>query len=522
MSNQIDAGDMRRALIELPEETSHGKQPLLEHIYISQSHIKAIRPDSLLVTGMRGAGKTFWWSALQDKNARRLLSEHPDLSMLHAETEVRVGFGVKSGVGATPKSDAYPDKYTLQNLLEEGVDPQIIWRTVMAWHLAPDGHPLKMHILWPKRVKHVIQHAENINRLFEQRDDELDQQGIDFLVLFDALDRCADDWKTTYSIIRGLLQAALLMLSYKRICMKIFLRSDQFDKSEIANFPDASKVLRSEVQLVWPHHQLYGLLWHYLGNSKKSGEFFRKFLHGKEWKHLDIDGNRLFFVPHDCIFKRDIQREKFHAIAGEWMGTDHKRGFPYTWIPNHLADANGQISPRSFLAALRAAAEDTENQHQDDENALHYDSIKRSMQEASRIRKVELQEDYLWADKALESLKGKVVPCDFKDIAQCWEKNKILDNLIQGIKQGKIRRPPSYSNTGQPSLFSKEDLDAANPVPPEKELPPPHFGEGIEGVRRDIEWLGIFQRMQDGRVNIPDVFRVAYGIKRMGGVKPVR
>ena len=522
MSNPIDARDMRRALIELPEETSHGKQPLLEHIYISQSHIKAIRPDSLLVTGMRGAGKTFWWSALQDKNARQLLGEHSDFSMLHAKTTVRVGFGVKSGAGTTPKSDEYPDKYVLQNLLEKNVEPQIIWRTVMAWHLASDSHPLKMQILWSERVKYVIQHAENINHLFEQCDDEFDQQDIDFLVLFDALDRCADDWKTTYSIIRGLLQVALLMFSYKRIHMKIFLRSDQFDKSEIANFPDASKVLRSEIELVWPHNQLYGLLWHCLGNSKKIGKFFRKFLQEKEWKHLDIDGNRLFFVPHDCIFTRDIQRKKFHAIAGEWMGTDPKRGFPYTWIPNHLADANGQISPRSFLAALRAAAMDTENLHQDYDNALHYDSIKKSMQEASKIRKDELQEDYLWADKALESLKGKVVPCDFKEIAKCWEENKIFSNLIHRITERKIRRPPFYSSTEQPSLFPKEDLDAANPVPPKKELPPPHFGEGIEGVRRDIEWLGIFQRMQDGRVNIPDVFRVAYGIKRMGGVKPVR
>ena len=523
MSNQIDAGDMRQALIDLPGETSQGSQPPLEHIYISQFHIRAIEPDSLLVIGPRGSGKTFWWSALQNKNARRLLNNHPDLSMLHAETEVRAGFGVKSGTGTTSTSDEYPDKYVLQNLLEEGIEPQIIWRTVLAWHLAPDSHSLRAQNSWSERVKYIIQNKENIHRLFEQRNDEFDRKKIDFLILFDDLDRCADDWKTTYSIIRGLLQVALWVFPYKRIRMKIFLRPDQFDEYEIANFSNAFKVVRSAVELLWPQNQLYSLLWHRLGNSKKSGEFFRKFLQKEEWKYFPIDGNRLFFVPHDGIFRRDIQREKFHTIAGEWMGIDPKRGFPYTWIPDHLADANGQISPRSFLAALRAAAEDTRDQHQDCKNALHYDSIKRSMQEASRIRKDELQKNYLWADKALESLRGKVVPCDFEEIAECWKKNKIFGNLIQRIAQGEIRRPPSHFKKRQLSLFSEEDLDAANPAPPPEEgLPPPHFREGIEGVRQDIESLGIFQRMEDGRVNIPDVFRIAYGIGRMGGVKPVR
>ena len=31
-----------------------------------------------------------------------------------------------------------------------------------------------------------------------------------------------------------------------------------------------------------------------------------------------------------------------------------------------------------------------------------------------------------------------------------------------------------------------------------------------------------FQPLYDGRVNIPDVFRVGYGLGRCGGVKPVR
>ncbi len=52
-------------------------------------------------------------------------------------------------------------------------------------------------------------------------------------------------------------------------------------------------------------------------------------------------------------------------------------------------------------------------------------------------------------------------------------------------------------------------------------LPPRRLDLGAEGVRRELEALGVFQRLLDGRVNIPDVYRVGYGLGRRGGVKPV-
>ena len=43
-----------------------------------------------------------------------------------------------------------------------------------------------------------------------------------------------------------------------------------------------------------------------------------------------------------------------------------------------------------------------------------------------------------------------------------------------------------------------------------------------EGIRNDLETLGVFQRLRDERVNIPNVYRVGYGLGRRGGVQPVR
>ena len=172
-------------------------------------------------------------------------------------------------------------------------------------------------------------------------------------------------------------------------------------------------------------------------------------------------------------------------------GRQQSGGFPFTWIPNHLADADGTASPRSFVAALRAAANDTADRHPEYDYALHYDSVKRGVQEASRIRVRELREDYPWVDRLLVPLEGVVVPCEFGEIEGIWGTNGALDHLSDQIGQNDVKLPPRDS------------------------------GRGAVGVREDLESLGVFRRLRNGRVDVPDVFRVGYGLGRRGGVRPV-
>lgn len=478
----------REAIADLPEGTSHGEPPEAAQVYLPRSHLRAMHPDSLLVTGMRGAGKTFWWSALQEPVVRALVGrlETPTSTrMLSEATDVRAGFGIRS------VPDDYPGKDVIYSLTRGGVEPRIVWRTVYARHLAPNGHPLRERTTWEEHAAYVAQHPEPIERLFHERDVELDTQGVHFVVLFDALDRCADDWQDLTRNVRGLLQTALDLRAYRRLRMKIFLRSDQFDERTFTDFPDASKLLASSVALNWPRHELYGLFWHCLVN-RPDGNLFRKLLASGAWTPVEAGGQSVYSVPRYLIFKEDRQREKFHRIAGQWMGTDRRRGYPYTWIPNHLGDTDGRVSPRSFLAALRAAAADTAERRPEHAVALHYDSIKRGVQAASEIRVREIQEDYPWMHLVLSPLGGMSVPCDFEEIAARWQHEGVLDHLSDRMQQDEVK------------------------------LPPRHIDQGPDGVRGDLEGLRVFYRLFDGRVNIPDVFRLGYGLGRKGGVKPVK
>ena len=486
MTGAIDAEVARAAIEALPDETSHGEQPAPELVYLPRSHLKALDPNSLLVTGMRGAGKTFWWSALQGAAVRKLLGQQEKRLVWSDGAEVRIGFGVR------PAPDEYPSKDVLRSLTRKGAEPRIVWRTVQAWQVAPKDHPLRRNTSWPERVAYVDGAPETIDRMFLDRDAEFDRRGSYFLVLFDALDRCADDWRDMYRAIRGLVQTALEMRSYRRLRVKVFLRTDQFNEAEIGDFPDASKALSSTVELSWPRHELYGLLWHWLANGEH-GAAFQRFLESGDWRTVEINGGRsVVSVPRAVIFREEFQRRKFHEVAGPWMGRDRRRGFPYTWIPNHLADTEGRVSPRSFLAALRTAASDTADRYFDFRWALHYDSIRRGVQSASGIRVNEVQEDYPWVHRVLDPLRGMVVPCKFGEIAGRWEAERVVDRLAAEAGQDEVK------------------------------LPPRRIDQGADGVREALESLGSFLRMRDGRVNIPDVFRVGYGLGRKGGVRPLR
>lgn len=483
MSNANPITLIRAALADLPEGTSHGEVPSLPQVYLPWSHLKALDPENLLVTGMRGAGKTFWWGALQDPSVRNMVGQTTLRPLLGGSTTVRIGFGVR------PSPDDYPGKDVLALLNAAGYDHRIIWKTVLARHLAPEGHMLQERSNWEQLVDYVSKDPESVDRLLYERDLELDQQGDYFLVLFDALDRCADDWRKMHQVIRGLLQTALEMRSYKKIRAKVFLRSDQVSEAEVADFPDASKLFASSVQLDWPRPELYGLMWHCLGSLPGDSDV-RKVVDDIHSVSRNPRGQTVFSFARN-MGNEEGHRARFHAVSGPWMGRGPKRGFPYTWIPSHLADTNGLVSPRSFLSALRNAAEDTAKVHPTHEFALHYDSIKRGVQIASSTRVQELEEDYPWIKLVLTPLRRLVVPCEFSEIVSRWEAERVQETLLQGVVDDEVK------------------------------LPPRHVGEGADGLLKDLETLGVFQRIRDGRVNIPDVFRVGYGLGRRGGVRPV-
>lgn len=466
----------------LPEDTSlHGGTPEANQIYLPATHAKALHPNSMLIEGIRGSGKSFWWAALQSARLRALMGGQTSID---AGTVVSIGFGERSS------PNDFPGKDTLVSLVNKKIESRRIWQTVVFKQVVGDHAPqeFKRQGDWGSRIQWVHDHPEVIEQCLFDIDALLDSQGHHHLVLFDALDRTADDWQMMNALVRGLLQIILDFRSYKRIRVKVFARPDQLEEESVRAFPDSSKVFSQKMNLDWPRRELYGLLWQYLSNDNNFGQFFRDGCGetvSARWEETD----GIWLVPDLLRSDEEVQKKVFHAMSGPWMGRDRRRGFPYSWLPGHLSDARGQVSPRSFLAAVRRAAQDKQRSGQ--EFALHYESIKRGVQEASKIRVSELEEDYPWIKRLFQPLSGISVPCLFTDIQAIWDEKRVLAELEKNIVTAIVR------------------------------LPPARIAIGPEGVLQDLMDLGLVERLKDQRINLPDVYRVGYGMGRRGGIKPI-
>lgn len=473
---------IRLAIVEaLPITTSnYGEEPDRRVMYVPPAHIKALRLECNIVIGARGVGKSFWTAALGSSRLRTLLGA----SVKELESaDVRIGFAV------TPRINAYPDSAVFGQLLDANIPAYDIWRAVIVRWLAETlGEALPAED-WSTTVAWVRTNPALLARLAERANRKFEDDRRYGLVVFDALDRTSNNWQTMDQIVRDLLRVALWLKSFPRLTAKIFLREDQADRT-VTNFPDASKLLATRAELTWARHDLHGLLWQMLCNaSGNHGQTLRS-IYGEVVKTPLHENDGVWQLAEEVKRESEAQRALFEKLAGKWMGNDPRRGVPYVWSVSHLADGRQRTSPRSFLAAIRAAAEDSLERYPDHPFTLHYESIRRGVQRASQIRVDEMVEDYPWVTELMKPLRGLTVPCPFDVIEDRWK-----EHFPGGLEDAAIVS---------------------------KRLPPQHIAQGWDGVCNDLERIGIFEKMRDKRINMPDLYRIGFGLGRRGGVKPIR
>jgi hypothetical protein len=455
---------LREAILAAPLETSNfGEIPQPGTLYLPPSHLKALKLDAHIVVGGRGVGKSFWTAALQSELLRgQLGTVSPELQ----------GIEVFAGFSSAEAIDSYPNRDVFTTLSAENGDPYDLWRAVvLRWVAQRTGEGIPSEN-WLSTVRWLKSHPEDAARLMQR---ERDWRG---LILFDALDRTSSEWQRMDEIVRGLLRTILWLKSFPGLYAKVFLREDQAERT-VFNFPDASKLTATKAELAWARHDLHGLLWQRLINAPN--------IHGKRMRQIcQSDAlDNVWRVAQGMKSESEVQKRAFETLAGPWMGRDKRRGVPYTWSVGHLADGRGQTSPRSFLAAIRQAAEDSSERYAQHDYALHFESIKRGIQKASEIRVQEIAEDYPWVPEVLSALSGMNVPVEFESVKKKWK-----EQFPGG--------PQSISST---------------------HLPAQHV-DSWGGVRDDLRRLGLLEIKKDGRIDMPDLYRVGFGLGRKGGVKP--
>lgn len=532
MSTRMRTADLRDLIRDaLPVESAeYGSPPPKHQFFVPKTHARALHINIPVVLGDRGMGKSYWWAALRSREHRGLLARAAPDVRIREETLVFPGFG------KTPDLTQYPSKDVFARLLDGGAKSRLVWKAVVTWSAGRfaaehgfgrgarngvgqgggtargggigsewgsgfgDGRqvPLVDLVLpaidsWEERVAWTVANPNGADRLLQQFDATLHAIERDSIWLFDALDDAADDAAAFYSLVEGLCQLALELRSFRHLRAKVFLRTDQFEDRRVGRFPDASKLRASTASLRWLPTELYGLLWHLLANYPERGVAYRQDLYTTLYeKRVKARGlsraeeNEILLLsqagdwtpPQEAQLEPAIQERLFHRITGPFMGASARKGFPYRWLPTHLADAHGDISPRSFLSALTAARDHTADHHAEHEYAIHFRSLHVGVHEASRIRVAEIAE-HPWVEPLMVALAGHVaVPFEFAEAEARWLETDAL---------------------------SDADVVAAEV-------------DSADSARKRLAKLGIWREMKTGRIDVPDIFRLGFRLARRGGV----
>lgn len=196
-------------------------------------------------------------------------------------------------------------------------------------------------------------------------------------------------------------------------------------------------------------------------------------------------------LPRSLVADETAQHKVFDRIAGEYMGAV-RRGIPYTWLMTHLADARNQVSPRTFLRALKFAAE---HDPPPDDTAINHHGIAEGVRRASENRVIDLKEDYPWVPPALDALKGILVPCDPQGMLGRWRERGIIGKL-------KEQTPPAKTPAWLAAARGDDD-------------------SSLEALLSAMANIGVIERrVTTGKVDVPDIFRLPADIRRKGGVTP--
>ena len=186
-------------------------------------------------------------------------------------------------------------------------------------------------------------------------------------------------------------------------------------------------------------------------------------------------------VQEESLFQSIIEK-----IIGKFMGANARKGYTYSWIPNHLQDAGGRIAPRSFLNLFSLAANrrlqkfnEQNEQSLSGTTLLQPSDLQGALMDTSEDRIKELaQEEYPW----LEALKTSLM-----DLEVPTPESKFLEVLTTtGWSEQLGKRPP----TSKP-----------------------------EEVLKYLLQLGIVESRSDGRINMPEIYLYGFKVKRRGGIK---
>ena len=483
---QDDFRAIRNAVAEFPGDVSNdavgAHVAKIEDLYAPEKHAVALDPTIPIVVGSRGSGKSFWSSVLgQTETLKEAAIAYPKLGL----SVLIVRFGYTGVGGPDGISQEAIDKYVPAVATLEDAKA-FWWATILSAAAQSAGksssRPGKFIVAgmdWEEREDLLISHEHRLRA-----------EGKILLIVYDALDTVARTWPRRRLLTEALLEVVWAMRAYRSIRVKLFLRPDQIEDDAL-RFVELPKLRTGAVRLAWSWTDLYGLLYSRLASSSVSEirRAFNKLLVANELPKPNRKAilTRRWSLIHD----EEDQKKLMIEFSGPFMGTGsyaYKKGSTYEWPLKHTADAHAEVTPRSFLGLMNAAAKYGAAPA---DKVLTPDGIRHGLREASKTRVDQLHQEFPWIKGVLAPLAGLLLPQDEQIVFDVWKNAGTINALVADAKRHSYLLP-----------FKNQEAH--------KE----------EELSKMLEEIGVMYRRNDGRLDMPDLFRVAAKLLKKGALAP--
>lgn len=436
-------------------------------------------PDTVLIVGPRGSGKTEIFRALTDANLLEAISGEAAIPRLPAPAKTswikgfplgRQGFdtgGLRRFIDQHQNIDATQGlwfAYLVRSLREHIDERPPALEAILD---AQGGATAEVYGAW--------QTAQDAPLLaLDRLDERLEHEDRYVFVGYDELDVLGgSDWKAMADAVRGLVAFwAAYARRWRRIRPKIFLRSDLFDRFATSGGADLAKLAAGRVELNWSDRQLYEMLLRRIANTS---ERLAEYVRGGQTKVSWRDAPGLGLVP--TLDRWTDARPVIERMVGPYMGANRQKGLSYRWPLAHVRDGHDRAVPRPLVRLFEEAAsiEASSPNSVGGMRILHPMSLRRAIDRVSSEHVEHARDEWKWIDELAKRLKGVLVPAEPREIEKA------------------IGEAGSW---------------------PE----PPPFAEPRDLLEYLIE-VGILRKRSDDRIDAPDLFLYGLGLKRKGGVR---